>query len=258
MDLITLDEMGGIKLMNRVDTKYVISADRLSEVLLHAQSDYRVQEVDGIRLARYDTLYYDTLACDMYLRHHDRQLRRQKIRTRCYCDSNLWFLEVKNKTNTGRTKKKRIAIDEETFRHPEASAEAVHFLKQRSEYPVEALTPHLRTRFYRITLVNRQQTERLTIDLDLHFENQRSQMAAQVEKLVVIELKQDGRCPSQMKTALQEMRIKPFKMSKYCIGTALTRSDIKSNRFKGKIRRICKLCQQSVSLQSELDTKTLS
>ena len=62
-----------------------------------------MQEIDGQRLTAYDTLYYDTLDLQMYLRHHDRQLRRQKIRVRTYVDSQLTFLEVKNKSNKGRT-----------------------------------------------------------------------------------------------------------------------------------------------------------
>jgi len=33
----------------------------------------------------------------------------------------------------------------------------------------------------------------------------------------------------------------PFKISKYCIGTALTSPNLKRNRFKAKIRKIEKM-----------------
>ncbi len=41
------EEMSGIKLMNRTDTKYVTSYQMLKEILLVARHDYRIQEVNG-------------------------------------------------------------------------------------------------------------------------------------------------------------------------------------------------------------------
>ena len=43
------------------------------------------------------------------------------------------------------------------------------------------------------------------------------------------------------------MRIRPFKVSKYCIGTCLTQPSVKQNRFKKKLRRMEKL--KAVSYQ---------
>ena len=42
---ISLEEMSGIKLMNRTDTKYVTSYQMLKEILLVARHDYRIQAV---------------------------------------------------------------------------------------------------------------------------------------------------------------------------------------------------------------------
>ena len=55
-----------------------------------------------------------------------------------------------------------------------------------------------------------------------------------------MELKRDGNVPSPMIGIMQSLRIKPLKVSKYCIGTALTTPEVKQNRFKAKIRRINK------------------
>ena len=38
-----------------------------------------------------------------------------------------------------------------------------------------------------------------------------------------------------------DLRIHPLKISKYCIGTALTTPGVKMNRFKSKIRKIVKM-----------------
>ena len=146
---------------------------------------------------------------------------------------------MKHKNNKGRTKKKRIAVEPipNILDNPEAAA----FLAEKQPYEVHSLSPHLTTIFDRITLVNYEKTERLTIDCNLHFENLRNGKTASVAPLAVMELKQDGRAHSLLKDVLFELRIRPFKVSKYCIGTCLTRPDVKQNRFKKKLRRIEKL-----------------
>ncbi len=107
---ISLEEMSGIKLMNRTDTKYVTSYQILKEILLAAGHDYRVQEVNGEYNIAYHTIYLDTADRDMYLTHQKWTGRTGEIRIRTYVDSDLTFLEVKNKNNKGRTDKKRIRI----------------------------------------------------------------------------------------------------------------------------------------------------
>ena len=95
--------------------------------------------------------------------------------------------------------------------------------------------------FHRVTLVNYAKTERLTIDCNLRFNNIATSATASMDNLVVMELKQDGRARSLLKEVLFDLRIKPFKISKYCIGTCMTRPEVKQNRFKKKLRRINKL-----------------
>ena len=239
MKPITLDEMNGVKLMNRIDTKYVVTKAQLHDILVRIRDAYYAQEVEGNRLSPYSTVYYDTPELTMYLIHHDRHLVRDKVRVRTYVDSHLTFCEVKHKNNKGRTKKKRIEV--EPIANITDNPEAVEFLAKKQPYSVETLSPHLVTIFDRFTLVNYDKTERLTIDCNLRFENLRSGSTASMGNLAVMELKQDGRAHSQLKDVLFDMRIRPFKVSKYCIGTCMTRPDVKQNRFKKKLRRIEKL-----------------
>ena len=239
MKPITLDEMSGVKLMNRIDTKYLVTEGQLREILLRIREGYYAQEVEGNRLSPYSTVYYDTPELTMYIVHHDRHLVRDKVRVRTYVDSNLTFCEVKHKSNKGRTKKKRISVEPipNIIENPEAAA----FLTEKQPYPVSSLSPHLVTIFDRITLVNYGKTERLTIDCNLRFENLRNGNKATLAPLAVMELKQDGRAKSLLKDVLFDLRIRPYKISKYCIGTCMTRPDVKQNRFKKKLRRIDKL-----------------
>ena len=236
MKPITLDEMSAVKLMNRIDTKYVVTESQLRAILSGISDSYYAQEVEGSRLSPYNTVYYDTPELTMYLIHHDRHLVRDKVRVRTYVDSHLTFCEVKHKNNKGRTKKKRIEV--EPIPNIIDNPEAAEFLAKKQPYDVGSLSPHLVTIFDRITLVNYDKTERLTIDCNLRFENLRSGTTASMAPLAVMELKQDGRAHSLLKDVLFEMRIRPFKVSKYCIGTCLTRPEVKQNRFKNKLRRI--------------------
>ena len=239
MKPITLDEMSTVKLMNRIDTKYVVTEEQLRTILSRICNSYYAQEVEGNRLSPYSTVYYDTPELTMYLIHHDRHLVRDKVRVRTYVDSHLTFCEVKHKNNKGRTKKKRIAV--EPIPNILENPEAVAFLAEKQPYAVQSLSPHLVTIFDRFTLVNYEKTERLTIDCNLRFENLRNGRTASMTPLVVMELKQDGRAKSLLKDVLFDMRIRPFKVSKYCIGTCMTRPEVKQNRFKKKLRRIEKM-----------------
>ena len=239
--------MDSVQLMNRIDTKYTLPMRVLPAILEAAQTDYMVQETAGKRIASYDTIYYDTETLDMYIRHHDRQLVRQKIRVRQYVNTHETYLEVKRKDNKGRTRKRRMVvpgfdIDAQTIGHGKHQDRSVEdFIAAKSRYLWSELTPHLSTKFHRITLVNKAKTERLTIDMDLVWENLITGETKCFPELVIIELKRDGNVPSRMTKIMLDQHIKPLKISKYCIGTALTTPGLKKNRFKSKIRKIVKL-----------------
>ena len=119
-----------------------------------------------------------------------------------------------------------------------ADTKACEFLSAKSWFTVDQLSPVLDTRFRRITLVNPAMTERLTIDTELCFTNFRTGHETSLQDAVIIELKQDGRSRSQMKGILLDHRIKPVRVSKYCIAETLTDPSVKSCRFKEKVRTI--------------------
>ena len=92
---VTLEEMDGVKLLNRIDTKYLTNEATLRKVLEDASAaGYRALMADGAKLTPYNTVYYDTPALKMFLDHHNRRLVRQKVRTRVYVNSALSFLEI--------------------------------------------------------------------------------------------------------------------------------------------------------------------
>lgn len=248
---ITLEEMSGIRLMNRTDTKFVTNIATLRKLLKLAVWQYRAQEIEGKRQARYYTMYFDTPDMQMYTCHHSGHANRQKLRIRSYVDSGLNFLEVKTKNNHKRTRKKRttmfdfdplaparnIAFDS----HDDNFKEYDCFLRENLWYKPEIMEEAIENRFNRITLVNNNKTERLTIDTDLCFHNIHTGNDCSLPELAIIELKRDGLVPSPILALLNELRIKPLGFSKYCIGTALTNPDIRQNRFKQRLHALAKL-----------------
>lgn len=243
---ISLEEMSAVKLMNRIDTKFVIPLVQLKPLLLTAASQYYVQVLNGKPTAGYHTIYLDTDDHRMYNMHQTGRKVRQKIRVRTYEETGVTFLEVKNKNNHGRTKKKRIEVP--SFESVFQSDEASQFLIEKSWYTIDQLHPHVENFFDRITLINHGMTERLTIDLGLRFHNCDIDTRADIGHCVVIELKRDGLIHSPMQDIFLDMRILPGGFSKYCIGSAFTNPALRHNNLKEKMHRVERFRQMQEGL----------
>ena len=242
MTPISLDEMSAVKLMNRVDTKYVADDLTVTKLFSLIKDDYYVQEIDGKRVAAYDSIYYDTVDNHMYIIHQDKKLKRDKLRVRNYVDTGTYFCEVKHKNNHGRTKKKRVEVGENVFHDLKCDEKVREFVEnQLPDYNFDGFEKKMSTSFERITVVNKGKTERITVDFDVRFHNFENGNDSGIAPLVVMELKRDGRCESIFQKTLFELRVKPLSISKYCIGRALTDKTLKQNRFKKKIIKLEKL-----------------
>lgn len=228
--------MDSVELMNRTDTKFMLSRSDLGQILSGLSDDYRVLEINGIRQSQYETLYYDTPEFLFYKRHHSGKKNRYKIRKRSYVDSHLTFLEVKFKSNKDRTIKERTKLP---LIAEELDTSQVDFIKDKSEIEFE-LVPKLWNQFRRITLVNKNSPERLTIDCDLVFKTDHT--SAHFPELVIAEVKQEKQNRhSPFMVELKKRRIRPESISKYCLGVALLIPGIKTNNFKEKILKIKKI-----------------
>ena len=236
MDSISLAEMNAYAMMNRIDTKYVLGAEHLRELVESVGHAYRVLSIDRVRLFPYRTLYFDTRDHQCYLQHHNGKLNRRKFRIRQYQSSGACFLEVKAKNNKGRTDKRRIPID----RFAESlSPSSRAFIESVTGYLTE-LTPQLQTLFSRITMVNRHEPERITLDLDLDFSAGDARKGLPGIIIAEVKQKRDDR-HSPMREHLRRQRIRPMRVSKYCLGTVLLKPHLKCNRFKSKLRAIRKI-----------------
>jgi hypothetical protein len=172
--------------------------------------------------------------------HHNGKLVREKIRVRTYEDSQITFLEVKNKNNHKRTNKKRIAV-RAVDSLVEEQDNVIPFLGKHAWYKLDEIKPVIENRFNRITLVNFGKTERLTIDFNLRFHNFLSGDKKELQHITIIELKRDGNVFSPSLDIFRKLRIKRSGFSKYCMGCALTNKNLKRNNFKERLNLIKKL-----------------
>lgn len=242
MEPIGLADMKAVRLMNRVDQKYMASVSQLEPLLERVAEEYYVQQIEGEPIAPYRTLYFDTADLHMYTMHHNTKLGRQKLRVRCYRSTDTTFFEIKNKDNKKKTRKVRIPISVDDYDRCLQMPEVGAFLCQNTPYTPALLHECLENRFERITLVDKGMSERITIDRSITFHNRATGLSADISRLLVIEVKHEVGAPiSPLERALHEMHIQPRRMSKYCIGTALTDPSAKHNRFKPKLLFIEKL-----------------
>lgn len=233
---ISLEEMDAVRLMNRTDTKYVMKKSEFLELLPLLQESYSSLEINGSRIARYETTYYDRPNFEFYLVHQRGKKNRYKVRKRKYVDSDLSFLEVKHKNNKGRTIKYRKVTPD---LNPTLSQADKAYIEEISGLS-GMLESKLTNTFQRITLVNKTSPERLTFDLDLAFKMNGKQ--ENLENLVIAELKQEElNRSSKFAQIVKNKLIRPERISKYCVGVALLEQRIKKNNIKAKLRTIDKL-----------------
>ncbi len=230
---IHLKEMDAVRLMDRTDTKFTFEYAQLTNILFVIAPYYRILEIDTKRIFLYKTLYYDTQELDLYSRHHSGKLNRYKIRHRSYVETNTAYLEVKFKSNKGRTIKERI---KDPVAPSEWTENEKSFLDTKLPFDPMTLKPCLWVNYSRITLVNKQTAERVTIDIGLNFANESNEQ--RFDNLVIAEVKQEKRQQSRFLEVMKELKIKQGSISKYCLGIAVMMKGVKRNNFKEGIKSI--------------------
>ena len=234
---VSLKEIECLKLLDRIDIKFLFNDVQLPAILKACKSNYKILEINGERIATYKTLYFDTHNFAFYHQHHNGKLNRGKVRYRTYSESDLGFLEVKIKKNTGRTIKSRVQVDSEpNFKSLESS-----LLSQQHVFLDKLdLIPKIWIHYNRITLVNTSNSEKLTLDLNLQFTST-SNADVKINYLVIAEVKQHQKKNSPFISLMKAKHIPKNSFSKYCFGVTQLFPQIKKNNFKQKLLTIQKI-----------------
>ncbi len=234
-DKTSLEDLDRVKLLNRIDTKFLFHAQQLPDILEKIKPDYLVLEINHNSIFGYETLYFDTPDFDLYKLHHNGKPNRLKVRFRKYSDSGLIYFEVKYKIKNSRTNKKRIKQDQISTK---LSAKQKSMIYQPS-ISNDQLLPKMWVNFQRITLVNKAFNERLTLDTNLSFCNESKRLP--LDDLCIAEIKTDKSAKnSPILHVLKERRIHQMSFSKYSMAVAML-ENIKKNNFKPAIIALQKI-----------------
>lgn len=224
---VSLQDIEGLNIYKRLDKKYVMPIQKLGPLLLNLKDHYQVLEIKGVRISPYLTRYFDTPGYDFYLNHHNQRFNRHKVRVRTYLLNDQTFLEVKQKTNKGITRKSRIEAE------PKNTLNTTDYEYLESIIPLHTrnLVHSASNTFNRITLVSFVTKERITIDFNLSFFT--GNKTTNLNHISIVEVKREkSNNFSPVVDLLKSFRVYPRGFSKYCMSIALHNTLLKQNSFK--------------------------
>ena len=234
---ISLAEMDSVKLMNRMDSKFVFAIDDLHDILLSLENDYSVLSVNNKFTHSYESLYFDDDKDSFFRDHHRGKKNRFKVRYRQDVDSKKHYLEIKQKKN-GRTFKSRIQSSSE---NGDLSSKQIKFLRDCSISNLD-LQKSISTSYQRITLVSITPPERITLDMSLSFSKNGDTI--KMSDIAIAELKQSKINRNSPFFKLMKRKGKrPVKLSKYILGRIALKGNekLKYNRFKMTLLQLNKI-----------------
>lgn len=230
---VSIEEIDCVRLMNRIETKYIIPVKEINSLLETLSGKYHILESKTNRIFPYSTTYFDTKDYLFYNQHIRGELHRHKIRYRKYDFTGESFLEIKKKTNKGRTIKWRVP---NSYSVDYFDDEANMLLAKYSPVNSRLINPVLLSSFSRVTLINSEFKERITVDFNISFNELNNGNKIDMPFLTIVELKKDAHNHTGPFTrAVRDMNIHPTGFSKYCIGNALLNNSLKRNMLKPKI-----------------------
>jgi hypothetical protein len=223
------------ELLRRIDSKYVVHASRVSELMGALRTGYAVLRVPTGSCATYRSLYFDTPELRCFHDHRRGRRIRHKIRIRHYPERAVSFLEVKTKRNELVTDKHRLAMP---FEEEHLGERELAFLRPHIGEIADDLPPLLRIDYRRITLINLDANERVTIDLELEIaalDGTRHSLGP----LAVMEIKQGAfSLDSPVMRALSAAGQHQRSLSKYCAAVALLHPEERKNRLLPSLRAV--------------------
>jgi hypothetical protein len=224
---VTLERLDeAVALRVRSDHKHVVDTATLDAFLAALADTHAALDIGGRREFTYDSVYFDTEALLTARAHVQQRRRRFKCRSRLYVDTSACAFELKLKSARGETVKHRIPYAPAD--HGTITAGARAFLGEHVR-DVPHLVPALRTVYTRSTLAGPR--ERVTIDRDPSFGSARLRSG-----WAIVETKsEDGSGIADR--VLRGLGVRPLPLSKYLIGTGLTRMSTPPNDTRRLVKR---------------------
>lgn len=229
------DLLAARELQQRIDHKFVVSADQLDDLTGALVTDYAVVTAGGSAIATYENRYFDTSELQAFHDHRRGRRLRAKTRIRGYPERALAFLEIKHKRGTLTTKHRRPL-------HPGAlelgDDDRAWLASELSPYHVSGpLGPVADIRFRRLTLLHTSAVERVTIDFELTARTVDGRARHDFGRLAIVEIKRAlDRPRTAAITALAAIGARPGPLSKYCLAMATLDPSVRHNRLRPDLR----------------------
>lgn len=153
-----------------------------------------------------------------------------------YLNTGDTFFEVKVSNNKDKTIKHRI----QTAVYEEAKAT----IQQFSLYEPSLLHPVLTISYQRITLMHKEQLEKITLDVALKCAADGKQIS--FEQIVFAEVKTINSHQIEFCNIMKNMGIRGGSLSKYCLGIISLFTDVKHNNFKVPLINIKKSAAHAI------------
>ncbi len=234
LEPISLEQLDSVSLLNRVDKKFVLNSFQLEQIFPCLLENYFVLEIDGNKIFTYENNYFDTKCFQFYKDHHNSYVHRIKVRSRKYVESNLSFFEIKKKEKIDRTNKFRAKVPDLMDELDQSKKDIIKTFTRKNISNIELI---LKNNFSRVTLVNKQFTERVTIDVNLEFIKDEKKIA--LSKVAIIEIKQSKATQSSpLADFFKSNNFRKQSFSKYIYGVIIFNEEIKKNNFLQLIKKI--------------------
>lgn len=216
-------------LQTRTERKYLVPPWALEALVDGLRDDFQALETAGLRVFRYESVYFDTPGLTSYRAAAHGRRRRFKVRTRTYLDSGLCVLEVKTRGGRDETVKDRMPYRPD--RRDRLDRAATDFVLSRVPLVdgADALEQTLVTTYSRVTLVDLAAGARVTCDVDLVLSDPTGE-SARLDDRVLVETKSPGSA-GPADRILWRLGLRPVAISKYCVGLAALHPGLPANRW---------------------------
>lgn len=246
------------ELLKRTDRKYLVPGKLVVEMVdFLGEIGAQALTIGGVQIFGYLSDYYDTSDFALYRAAATKRRRRFKLRSRVYLDSGMHFMELKTRSGRGQNVKDRLRLEDvctydvvngandpsEPLKRTDVVAWASKLLQQRGVVASQRegfrtimdLMPSSRSSYRRSTLCLPDDS-RLTIDQDLVLSGPGESSGFEVPE-VVVETKSSGRT-SDADRWLWSHGIRPSRVSKYAIGTAIVHPELPANRWHSTMSKL--------------------
>jgi hypothetical protein len=235
-ETLSSDDIKMSRFRKRYIVKYIIPVNLLDELINDCRENYKLLERCGNLQSDIFLKYYDTTGLKFFNDHVNGKLNRIKVRMRSCCKTENRIWEIWRRKSKGRMIKKRVPINGSNNEFEEKAGTIV---SKYAGIDLYSLTPSLLASFRRITLLNPETKERITIDTGLSFASpDHPERHTPIPGIAIIEIRKKKRANSFLADMLAGHSIRPSKFSKYCLGITLTNQNAKTNSLKPILRNI--------------------